>query len=452
MTSFSGKTSLGGSKNSFWRAPLFAGRRLKAGALVASILLAALACGLALATPLSAQPSVNNPMPDLAARRRALAERMEAATFWIVVVTEDGLSTGSGFLVGEGRIITNGHVVATDGPSEIYILNDIVPVTEARLIAIDYEPSEDQTMGGRDFALLAFDSGRYRSLPVLSFNLEARKMDLVGAWGFPEAVMQFDRNYQELLSGNTSSLKAPSMVFTEGTVSALVDAELGTVIMHSASVSSGNSGGPLVNMVGEVVGINTQRYARREDLAVLNIALGANDIVAFLVDCGLNPSLSEGQTLASLKPRSSSPPSRSRRSSPGSQGSGRKAAPRDDGQTRSMASFSLKVPSGWGVIFEEDDSIVLGTHDLSTSMWIMVADNESFNLDEVAEFYSLLLNGSTPKSEEDGVYVFTGTDENGSPNIVVVSELENSRHLMVSVSGDPDEPGVEVILNSLEER
>jgi S1-C subfamily serine protease len=424
---------------------------------ILSALLAALLVGglvLAAAGPLSAQPPAPvNPFPDLSERRRALANRMEAATVWIVVLGRRDMSTGSGFVVGDGLILTNGHVVATNGPAKILVLNDSLPATEARIMAIDYDPSEDQGTGGRDFALLSFKSGSNSRLPILSFNLEARKMDMVGAWGFPSAVLQFDRNYQDLLSGRLSDLKAPSVVFTEGSISALVEADLGTIIMHSASVSSGNSGGPLVNLSGEVVGVNTQRYARREDLAVLNIALGASDIVTFLVESGVTPLLTEGQSLASLEPR----PSRPNRSMPGRpteperdrRGRDRRQ-PEDDGQTRTLTSFSIKVPSGWGVIYEEEDSIVLGTHDLSTNMWIMVAANHNLTLEEVARFYSILLEGSDPRLEDNDVYVFESVDDEGSPTVVAISGLDDDRHVMISLSGDPDDPGIDAILESLE--
>ncbi|MDR2455796.1 MAG: serine protease [Deltaproteobacteria bacterium] len=409
---------------------------------------------LAAAGPLSAQPPAPvNPFPDLAERRRALGDRMEAATVFIVAIGRHDMSSGSGFVVGDGLILTNGHVVAVEGPTTILILNDSLPPTEARIIAIDYDPSEDEGLGGRDFALLSFESESNRRLPVLSFNLEARKMDLVGAWGFPSAVLQFDRNFQDLASGRLSDLKSPSVVFTEGTISALVEGGLGTVIMHSASVSSGNSGGPLVNLSGEVVGVNTQRYARQEDLAVLNIALSASDIVAFLVESGVTPVLSEGQSLASLEPRPSRP-NRSRPERPAEPERDRRGRerrqPEDDGQTKTLTSFSIKVPSGWGVIYEEEDSIVLGTHDLSTNMWIMVAANHNLTLEEVARFYSILLEGSDPRLEDNDVYVFESVDDEGSPTVVAVSGIDDERHVMISLSGDPDDPGIDAILESLE--
>jgi hypothetical protein len=256
--------------------------------------------------------------------------------------------------------------------------------------------------------------------------------------------MQFDRNYQNLLSGGDEALKSPSVVFTEGAINALVEAELGTVIMHSASVSRGNSGGPLVNLSGEVVGINTQRYSRREDLAVINIALGAGDMVDFLVNCGLSPRLAEGQTLASIRPRRPAAPSA-------------KAAPsrpsrphRGDDQTKILTSFSLKVPPGWGVVHEEEDSIVLATEDFKTNIWIMIDDNDGLGLDEVAEFYAVIMEGTKPRLEDE-VYVFnTGRGEDGS--VVAVGELGATRHVLISLSGDTDEPGVDYILESLEDR
>jgi hypothetical protein len=237
------------------------------------------------------------------------------------------------------------------------------------------------------------------------------------------------------------------VVFTEGAINALVDAELGEVIMHSASVSSGNSGGPLVNMAGEVVGINTQRYSRKEDLAVLNIALSAVDMVAFLANCGLAPALADGQTLAGIERRRSPAPAPAPAPPPPSAARRPKA---EDGQTKLMASFSLKVPLGWGVIFEEEDSIVLSRDGFATNVWILVDANSGLEIEELAQFYAQIMGGTKPELTDD-VYVFTA-EQDGEETVVAVGELDETRHVMICLSGDPEADGVDEILDSLQER
>jgi S1-C subfamily serine protease len=413
---------------------------------------------LALAAPLAAQPSkVNNPMPELAAMRRALAERMEASTVLVVVVDGSGeINNGTGFMVGEGRVMTNGHVVhdaATMGSGEIYLLNANLPPTKARLLAIDYDRDHNknfENIDGRDFALLAFDPPTSAKLPILSFNLDARRMDLVGAWGYPKLAMQYDSKYQSLLSGRNKALESPSVVFTEGTVNNIIASGLSAVIMHSADIFEGNSGGPLVNISGEVVGINTMGLIQDEDLATLNIALSARDAVDFLVKSGFKPLLAEDQAMASLnaQPSSSPPLSPPPLSPPELPPSSRKT--KDDGQTKVMESFSLKVPSGWGVVFEEDDSVLLAMPDHNSRIWIMVEDNYGLKVQNMAEFYSVMLDGTWPKPNQ-GLYVFT-MEADDQEMVVVVGPLDEDRHFLVSFGGDAEASGVEYIIGSLEER
>jgi S1-C subfamily serine protease len=413
---------------------------------------------LAPAAPLAAQPfKVINPMPELAETRRALAEMMEAATVFVVVDGGgDEISSGTGFVVGEGRVMTNGHVVHTADPADIYILNANLPPTKARLLAIDYDPYYNldyQGLAGRDFALLAFDPPAGSKLPILSFNLDARRMDLVGAWGYPDIAIQYDPSYMSLFSGRLEALESPSVVFTEGTVNNVFVSGPSDVIMHSAKVSAGNSGGPLVNINGEVVGINTLNVIGYDDKAVLNFAMSARDVVDFLANNGVEPLLADGQASLNAQP-SSSPPlpplSPTELSAPELPPS--VSQPRDGGQTKVMESFSLSVPSGWGVVFEDETSIILGMPDHNSIIWIMVEDNLGFKVQDLAEFYSIMLDGTWPKPNNE-LYVFMMEgDDQVEEMVVVVGPLDEDRHFVISFGGDAEASGVEYIIGSLKER
>jgi S1-C subfamily serine protease len=54
------------------------------------------------------------------------------------------------------------------------------------------------------------------------------------------------------------------------------------LLFHTAPLSNGNSGGPLVDYCGSVVGVNT--FVRRSELRSINIALSTADVVTFLED------------------------------------------------------------------------------------------------------------------------------------------------------------------------
>ena len=145
-----------------------------------------------------------------------------------------GQSTGTGVIVSsDGEILTNAHVV--EGATEIRVrLAGETEPREARLLASD---------PGNDLALLRM-SGDDFDAAVFADPDSVRIGDEVVAIGFALG-----------LDGDPS--------VTLGIVSA-VDRTIGTdgafldgLIQTDAAISSGNSGGPLVNARGEVVGINT---------------------------------------------------------------------------------------------------------------------------------------------------------------------------------------------------
>ena len=72
------------------------------------------------------------------------------------------------------------------------------------------------------------------------------------------------------------------MVLTKGTVSAVQNRERNTpMVLHSADISAGNSGGPLIDACGRVVGINTYIVTSRQSTKA-NYALGGSWLGSFL--------------------------------------------------------------------------------------------------------------------------------------------------------------------------
>ena len=145
-----------------------------------------------------------------------------------------GGSVGTGVITtADGEILTNAHVV--DGATEIRVrLTGETEPRPATMLAID---------PGNDLALLRIDGDDFIPARFAAPD-SARIGDEVVAIGF---ALDLDG--------------APSV--TLGIVSALDrtitidDGALDGLIQTDAAISSGNSGGPLVNALGEVVGINT---------------------------------------------------------------------------------------------------------------------------------------------------------------------------------------------------
>jgi S1-C subfamily serine protease len=145
------------------------------------------------------------------------------------------IGSGSGFIVdNEGHVVTNAHVVA--GASELQAV--LADGTEVGVELIGSEPLID-------VAVLKLDLPEGTELPgVLSFGDSStlRPGDEVVAIG--NALGSFP---------NTVS---------EGTVNGVdrgfpSEAGLSDMIQHDAEIWHGNSGGPLLNLSGQVVGINT---------------------------------------------------------------------------------------------------------------------------------------------------------------------------------------------------
>ena len=164
----------------------------------------------------------------------------------VTVLGEQGpaYSVGTGVIFSEdGYIITNYHVVSGCSSCAVWVTDSYGVDTEygARLVGYD----EDN-----DLAVLKIDA---IALPVAEFGVsdDLKVGDRVYAIGNPLGV--------ELRN-----------TLTDGLVSAIdrdVDVEgvTMTLIQTNAALNSGNSGGPLINQYGQVVGINTIKMMSGDD-------------------------------------------------------------------------------------------------------------------------------------------------------------------------------------------
>lgn len=172
------------------------------------------------------------------------------------------VSSGTGFVVAEGRVMTNNHVVENCG--SMLARNTQGLKVPARVVAVDRR---------RDLALLAVAA---ELGPPLTFrdSPPVRRGEGVVTYGFP-------------LSGLLSS--GPTL--TTGDISALSglrDNPLNFQI--SAPVQPGNSGGPLFDPQGNVIGVvvsklNAARIAEMTGGDIpqnVNFAVKGNEALAFL--------------------------------------------------------------------------------------------------------------------------------------------------------------------------
>lgn len=216
--------------------------------------------------------------PDGTMLTRTLLAHIEARTVFIVAQGGGATSTGSGFVIAPGLVMTNAHVIAGGGEIRVAHARLAAPVP-ATVVAQD-GPLE--TTGG-DFALLRVAA----DLPSFDLHVPADDRDLrltgVIAAGFPGDLLDTDGAFREAIQ--RGALTAPELTLTEGVIStAQRVTPTSHVLVHSAAIASGNSGGPLVDLCGRVVGINT--FVRTGPMRTLNFALAARDLIRFVGPTG----------------------------------------------------------------------------------------------------------------------------------------------------------------------
>ncbi|WP_303956065.1 S1C family serine protease [Desulfovibrio piger] len=205
---------------------------------------------------------------------------LERACVFIVSLDDAGnLSTGTGFFVTPDAIVTNAHVVARKDQNILVTSKALGQPILCDVIARD-------EANGRDYALLKADLPGTSAIVPPPFAAQVRRTDKVGAWGFPHIIGQNDPAYKQLLSGSDISA-VPELTYSEGVVSAILE-RTPPLLVHTAPISPGNSGGPLVNAQGEIVGINTMITLDEDSYRQASIAIEARDLRSFLSAHGID--------------------------------------------------------------------------------------------------------------------------------------------------------------------
>lgn len=156
-----------------------------------------------------------------------------------------GESSGSGFIIGQSDtellIATNNHVIANaekitavfvDGSSVEAVVKGTDPTQDLAVVAVDLKNISEDTVGKIKVAVLGDSDALTVGEPVIAIG---------NALGYGQSV-------------------------TTGIVSALdrevtVENMSSSLIQTDAAINPGNSGGALLNMKGEVIGINAVKYS-----------------------------------------------------------------------------------------------------------------------------------------------------------------------------------------------
>ena len=207
-------------------------------------------------TPVSsATPAVNIQFfgaADLSDESKSsLADLIERIQLGVVQIAT-GSGGGSGFIIDStGLVITNAHVVDGESRVDVWLTN-----------GHRYEAGVLERDGASDLALVKIDgSNSFDTIPIGTPD-RVRVGDEVLALGFPLA----DRI-------------GTNLTVTRGIISSTRTVDGIELLQTDAALNPGNSGGPLVNRDGEVIGVNTSKiYETTGGRPVSNIGFAVSVI------------------------------------------------------------------------------------------------------------------------------------------------------------------------------
>lgn len=189
----------------------------------------------------------------------------------IIAEYSDGYTTGSGFVIKsdteETLIATNYHVVE-ETPYSISVWLDQEETVNATILA--YTDQKDMCI-----LKLAYPVSLR---PLIFADNEVKQGDAAYAVGFPGAA--------DYLSDKEAHTSVDATI-TDGIISAVREATVSSygtpvkMLQINAAINAGNSGGPLFNTHGEVIGINT--YSITDSQGIFG-AIDISEFKSFMVD------------------------------------------------------------------------------------------------------------------------------------------------------------------------
>jgi len=237
--------------------------------------------GKSVVRPATGKPKTTDPRPDNAAKvQQATTHARESP--WTKVVerckpsvvllrsltVNDEVGTGSGFFVNDGQtLVTNYHVVKS-AKSILASLPDGTSVSVAGYLAISPE---------QDLAVLRLERAVDGIVPLTVAASLPRPGDRVLALGAPHGLIGSVSD--GIVSGVRTGQELDAAIHGHYSLETLyaLDTEW---VQTSAPISPGNSGGPLLNSLGQVVGVNA--FSLAVDSQNLNFAVSVRHVQRIL--------------------------------------------------------------------------------------------------------------------------------------------------------------------------
>jgi hypothetical protein len=181
-----------------------------------------------------------------------------------------GFGHGSGFVVAPNRIVTNAHVVelAKRYPDNVVI--GVVPSEgsksyEGKVIAFD---------AARDLALIEFTGTRLPTVALYTGPVDE---------GAPVIALGYPGNVDLATAKSATDYIHPlSPIRSEGSFSGRRMMSGVQVLLHTANIARGNSGGPLLDPCGRVIGVNSAITRGEEGDSSFGFAISDTELTTFL--------------------------------------------------------------------------------------------------------------------------------------------------------------------------
>lgn len=207
----------------------------------------------------------------------------ETGNFWGQTYTQEAASSGSGIIVGETDtellVVTNYHVIKDATTLEVTFIDGNTAEAKIKgtdsdmdlaVIAVALDSVSEETRGEISIAKLGDSDNLKLGEPVIAIG---------NALGYGQSVT----------NGIVSALNR-EMTLSDGTTH--------TFIQTNAAINPGNSGGALLNMQGEVIGINSNKIAS-DTIEGMGYAIpisSASPIIADLMERTTRDKVEEGET------------------------------------------------------------------------------------------------------------------------------------------------------------
>jgi serine protease Do len=197
---------------------------------------------------------------------------------------------GTGIVVAPGKIITNAHVVE-EGVFNEAITFQIIPSSGGETYMatiIKWSPEND-------LALLQLENGA-RLTPAKFHSDTVDNGGDIFAIGYPGSVdIAMELNEDDIL-------RPQPPVRTRGTISAGRSSKSYDTVLHTAPIGPGNSGGPIVDHCGRVVGVNSFGSTNENGGSEFYFAITIREVAAFLKAQNVGFNLGNGpcQTFAEM--------------------------------------------------------------------------------------------------------------------------------------------------------